>query len=151
MDVETRTHTALHVLKGAVQKVLGAELTNGVYVGGDSGRLSVQLERKPTDEEMSAVEAEANECMKNNLPVGIIEMDRSEADAKYGKVIYDAFPIPANVTRLKIANIEGWNTNACNKVHTATTGEVGRISIDHWRFREPKQTLEISFKVFQVE
>jgi alanyl-tRNA synthetase len=151
MDVETRTHTALHVLKGAVQKVLGAELTNGVYVGVDSGRLSVQFDRKPTDEEMARVEAEANGCVKRDLHIEIIEMDRSEADAKYGKVIYDAFPIPANVTRLKIANIEGWNTNACNKEHTATTGEVGRISIDHWRFREPKQTLEISFKVFQVE
>jgi len=151
MDVETRTHTALHVLKGAVQKVLGAELTNGVYVSGDSGRLSVQFGRKPTDEEVAQVEAEANGCVGKNLPVKITETDRKEAEAKYGNAIYDAFPIPAGVMRLTIADIEGWNVNACNREHTATTGEVGRIAIDHWRFREPKRTLEISFKIYQNE
>lgn len=145
--VETRAHTALHVLKGAVQKVLGAELTNGVYVSRDSGRLSVQFERKPTDEEMADVQAEANGCIGMNLPVEIIEMQRDDAEKKYGSMIYDAFPLPANVTQLKIANIEGWNINCCNKAHTQTTADVGNIRIDHWRFREAKRTLEISFKI----
>lgn len=145
---EVRTHTALHILKGAVQKVLGAELTTNVYVSGGSGRLSVQFNRKPTEEEIAKVETEANECVKRNEEVKMLEMERAEAEQKFGNVIYDAFPIPAHVTKLKIANIEGWNINCCNKEHTKRTGEVGIIKINHWRFRESKQELEISFKVY---
>lgn len=148
MSVETRTYTALHILKGAVQKVLGAELTTSVYVSGDSGRLSVQFGRKPTDEEVARIESEANECVKRNEEVSILEMDRAEAEQKFSNAIYDAFPVPAYVTKLKIVNIEGWNINCCNKEHTKTTGEVESIKIDHWRFRESKQMLEISFKVY---
>ena len=45
MSTEVRTHTALHVLKGAVVKVLGAEWTAGVAVDGSHGRLTVQFSR----------------------------------------------------------------------------------------------------------
>ncbi|HLQ03491.1 MAG TPA: alanyl-tRNA editing protein, partial [Nitrososphaerales archaeon] len=58
-DAETRTHSALHVLKGAAQKVLGTNLTTSVYVSGGRGRLTVQSVRKPTQEEMRRVEQEA--------------------------------------------------------------------------------------------
>lgn len=148
-DVEVRTHTALHILKGAVQKVLCAELTTGVYVSGESGRLSVQFNRKPTDEEIQRIENEANECVKRNEDVKILEMNRQEAEQKFGNAIYDAFPVPAHITKLKIAHIEGWNINCCNKEHTKTTGEIGKIKINHWRFRESKKTLEISFKIIE--
>ena len=37
LSVEVRTHTALHVVKGAVVKVLGAKWTAGVYVKGSHG------------------------------------------------------------------------------------------------------------------
>jgi alanyl-tRNA synthetase len=41
IPVEVRTHTALHVVKGAVVKVLGREAkwTASVYVNGNHGRL----------------------------------------------------------------------------------------------------------------
>jgi alanyl-tRNA synthetase len=146
-DVEVKTHTALHVLKGAVQKVLGAKLTTGVYVNGNDGRLTVQFNRKPTVEEISRIENEANACVKRNQEVNVFEMDRKEAELKFGDIIYDAFPVPSHITRLKIAHIEGWNINCCNKTHTRTTGEVGKIKIDDFRFRPAKGILEISFKV----
>ena len=50
--IEMRTHTALHVLKGAVQKVLDVKWTSGVFVEGNRGRLTVQFGRKPTDSEL---------------------------------------------------------------------------------------------------
>jgi len=56
MSVEARTHTALHVLKGAVVRVLGAEWTAGVSVDGSHGRLTVQFDRKPTEEELAEIE-----------------------------------------------------------------------------------------------
>ncbi|MDK2869043.1 MAG: alanyl-tRNA synthetase [Pyrococcus sp.] len=61
--IEVRTHTALHVLKGAVVKVLGkdAKWTAGVYVNGNHGRLTVKFNRKPTQEEIREIERLANE------------------------------------------------------------------------------------------
>ncbi len=57
---DLRTHSALHVLKGAVQRVLGTEWTASVFVSGERGRLTVQAERKPTGEELRRIEEEAN-------------------------------------------------------------------------------------------
>jgi len=65
----------------------------------------------------------------------------------FGDEMYDLFPIPKDVEILKIVVIEGWNVNACNKEHTKTTGEVGKIEIRKWRFRRAKELLEISFDV----
>jgi alanyl-tRNA synthetase len=148
MNTETRTHTALHVLKGAAQKVLNASLTTSVYVGGENGRLSIQFNRKPTDEEIVRIENEANNCIERNVEVKTLEMDRPEAEKRFGNIIYDNFSLPESITKLKILYIEDWNANCCIKEHTNTTGEVGKIKIDHWRFRESKQVLEISFKVY---
>src|SRR2546426_1433368 len=50
-DADLRTHSALHVLKGAVQRVLGTEWTASVFVSGERGRLTVQAGRKPTRSE----------------------------------------------------------------------------------------------------
>ncbi len=48
--IEVRTHTALHVVKGAVVRVLGEDAmwTAATYVSGRHGRLTVKFTRKPT-------------------------------------------------------------------------------------------------------
>ncbi len=147
MDIETKTHTALHIVKGAAQKVLGTDITTSVYANGPDGRLTVQCNRKPTDEEIKQIETESNNCITQNKEVKIIEMERTDAENKFGNVMYDAFPLPAHITKFKILQIENWNINCCNKGHTKTTAEVGKIEIDKTRFRDAKQLLEISFRV----
>jgi alanyl-tRNA synthetase len=142
-----RTHTALHVVKGAVRKVLGAKWTASTYVEGQHGRLTVQFERKPEDKEMEEVFLLANKKVEENSPVLVEELPREEAEKKYGDEMYDLFPVPPEVKVLKVVVIPDWNVNACNKPHTKTTGEVGRISLDHWRFRNSKKLLEISFNI----
>ncbi len=61
-DVEVRTHTALHVVKGAVVKVLGegAKWTASTYVKGNRGVPTVKFDRKPTPEEIAEIERLAN-------------------------------------------------------------------------------------------
>jgi alanyl-tRNA synthetase len=145
--IELRAHTALHVLKGAAAKVLGAKWTAGVYVEGIHGRLMVQFERKPSDEELAQVEQEANRKIRENVPVEELELDRAEAERRWGDAIYDLFPLPASLTRLRILHIPGWNVNTCKERHTKTTGEIGALKIVKTRYRPAKQILEISFEI----
>ncbi len=147
MPIEVRTHTALHVLKGAVAKVLDVKWTAGVSVDGNHGRLTVQSDNKPTDEEIARIEAEANAKIEEDAPIEIFEMDRAEAEKRWGDAIYDLFPLPASITRLSIFHLPGWNVNACDKEHTKTTGEIGSLRINKTRFRATKKLLEISFDV----
>ncbi|HIH72185.1 MAG: Uncharacterized protein XD43_0509 [Thermococcales archaeon 44_46] len=147
--MEVKTHTALHVLKGAVVKVLGegAKWTASVYVSGSHGRLTVKFNRKPSEEEIKEIEGRANEKIRENVPIKVYELPREEAERRFGEDMYDLFPIPEEVRTLKVVVIEGWNINACNKEHTKTTGEIGEIKIRKVRFRKAKELLEISFDV----
>lgn len=144
---EPRTHTALHVVKGSVQKVLGAKLTTSVYTSGNHGRLTVQFDRKPTDEEMARIEQAANQKVADGTEVLEFEMDRGEAEGHFGKEIYDQFPVPSEVTRLKIVRIPDWNINCCQERHVENTTLVGRIKLETPRFRNSKKELEVGFNL----
>ena len=142
---ELRTHSAVHVVKGAVQKVLGAKLTASVYVSGRHGRLTVQFDRKPTDQEVARVEQAANQKIAEGAEVLEFEMERQEAEGHFGDAIYDLFPVPSGVTILKIVRIPDWNINCCNQGHVDSTAEIGRVKLGKPRFRNAKRELEIEF------
>jgi alanyl-tRNA synthetase len=139
--------SALHVLKGAAQKVLGTDLTTGVFAEGGRGRLTVECAAKPSEGQMAEIERLANRKIEEDAPIERLDMDRNEAEAAFGKAIYDRFPVPASVRRLAIARIEGWNVNCCLGPHLATTGGIGRLSIVRWRHRLSRNELEISFEI----
>ena len=142
---ELRTHSAVHVVKGAVQKVLGAKWTASVYVSGSHGRLTVQYDRKPTDDELRMIEQAANDKVAEGAEVLEFEMERQEAEGHFGDAIYDLFPVPSEVTLLRIVRIPDWNVNCCNERHVESTAEVGRIRLGKPRFRNSKGELEIEF------
>ena len=144
-DAETRTHSALHVLKGAAQKVLGTNLTASVYVSRERGRLTVQAARKPTQEELRRVEQEANAAIGEGAEVLEFEMERDEAEKHFGEAIYDLFPVPKEVSLLRIVRIPDWNVNCCKEKHVENTSQIGEIKLEGTRFRNNKHVLEISF------
>ena len=144
-EESVRAHTAVHVLKGAVQSVLGAKWTASTYVSGGHGRLTVQFDRRPTDEEMERVERAANEKVAEGAEVVEFEMEKEEAENHFGKEIYDLFPVPEGVTRLKIVRIPDWNVNCCAEAHVGLTSEVGQIVVGPPRFRNSKKELELEF------
>lgn len=147
MSVEIRSHTGLHVIKGAIQKVLGAKWTTGVWVNGSHGRISVEFDRKPAQSEVDLIEQYANDKIREDVPVEVFHMHRRAAEERWGDIIYDMFPLPESITELSICVIDGWNVNACNKEHTSSTGEIGSLRIAQTRFRASKRLLEISFDI----
>jgi alanyl-tRNA synthetase len=144
---EIRTHSALHVVKGAEERVLGGRKTTSVYVSGRHGRLTVQFDRKPTDEEMARIEQAANRKLAEGAEVLEFEMEKEEAEGHFGDAIYDLFPLPPGATRLKIVRIPDWNINCCNERHVENTLQIGRIRLGKARFRNAKRELEIEFNV----
>ncbi len=142
---EVRTHSAVHVLKGAVQKELGAKWTASVFVEGAHGRLTVQFDRKPTDEEVARIEQAANAKIAEGAEVLEFEMEKEEAEGHFGDAIYDLFPVPSSVTRLKIVRIPEWNINCCIENHVENTLQVGKVRLSKPRFRNSKKELEIEF------
>jgi len=147
VSVEIRSHTGLHVIKGAIQKVLGAKWTTGVSVNGSHGRISVEFDRKPSQSEVDLIEQYANDKIREDVPVEVFHMRRGAAEERWGDIIYDKFPLPESITELSICVIDGWNVNACNKEHTSSTGEIGSLRIAKTRFRASKRLLEISFDI----
>jgi alanyl-tRNA synthetase len=146
---EARAHTAVHVLKGAVQSVLGAKWTASVFVSGGHGRLTVQFDRKPTDAEMARVEQAANAKVVEAVEVLEFEMEKEEAEGHFGDSIYDLFPVPSGVTRLRIVRIPDWNINCCMERHVENTLLVGRIRLGRPRFRSSKRELELEFDLVE--
>ncbi|MDE1853347.1 MAG: alanyl-tRNA editing protein [Thaumarchaeota archaeon] len=142
---EVRTHSAVHVIKGAVQKVIGAKWTASVYVSGRHGRLTVQFDRKPTDEEVARIEQAANGKVAEAAEVLEFEMERQEAEGHFGDAIYDLFPVPEGITLLRIVRIPDWNVNCCNESHVDNTSEIGKVRLGKPRFRNARRELEIEF------
>ena len=83
MKDEVRTHTALHIIKGAIVKVLGedAKWSTSANVNGLHGRIAVEFNRKPTDEEIASIERLANEKIEENAVIETHELSRKNAEA----------------------------------------------------------------------
>jgi len=144
-SVEVRAHSGLHVVKGAAERVLGAKKTASVYVSGRHGRLTVQFERRPTEDEMRGVEKAANEKIAEGAEVLEFEMEKAEADGHFGDAMYDLFPLPPGASRLHIVRIPEWNINCCNGRHVENTLQIGKIKLGKARYRNSKRELEIEF------
>jgi alanyl-tRNA synthetase len=147
MKPNPKVDSALHVLKGAAQKILNTTLTTSVYAEGNSGRLTVECEEKPTEQQIRGIEQLANNKIQENVPIEMFEMDRKEAESKYGNIIYDKFPVPAHIQKLSITEIRDWNINCCLGPHVKTTAEIGQIRILKHRARPNRKELEISFEL----
>ena len=149
MSIETRTHTALHIVKGAIVKVLGsdAKWSTSADVDGSHGRIAVEFNRKPTDQEIAEIQKKVDEKIEEDAEIEIHELSRRDAEARWGDWIYDKFPLPESIQQLSVFYLPDWNVNACNKKHTETTGQIGSIKITKTRYRNSKQVLEVSYEV----
>ena len=107
--------------------------------------MTLQYDRKPSDEEIRRVEKAANEKIAEGTEVLEFEMEKEEAEGHFGDDIYDLFPLPPGASRLRIVRIPDWNINCCNERHVENTLQIGRITFGKARYRNSKGELEIEF------
>jgi alanyl-tRNA synthetase len=149
MKPEVRAHTALHIIKGAIVKVLGedAKWSTSANVNGLHGRIAVEFNRKPTEDEIKEIEILANKKVEEDADIEILEMSRKKAEERWGDWIYDKWPLPEHIQQVKVFHLPDWNVNLCGYEHPKTTGSVGKIKIVKTRFRNSKQVLEVSYDI----
>ncbi|PSQ47323.1 alanine--tRNA ligase, partial [Halobacteriales archaeon SW_7_65_23] len=122
-----RHHTATHVVGDAARQVLGDHLRQaGAQKSEDSARLDVTHYQSVDREQVTEIEAVANELVMDNVPVTQEWVDRNEAEADYGFDIYQGGIPEGEQIRLIHA---GADTQACGGTHVSRTGDVGAIKL----------------------
>ena len=125
-EIETKYHTATHLLNAALKVVLGDHVhQKGSNITAERMRFDFSHDAKMTDEEKQRTEALVNEYISMAIPVEKIEMKKEEAIAmgaeamfidKYGDI----------VTVYKIGDI---SIELCGGPHVSNTSELGKFKL----------------------
>ena len=123
-----RHHSAVHLVGGAIRAVLGKHVWQ---VGADKtperGRLDFSHWESLSRETLDKIERIANEMVIQNRQVRFYELPRTEAERRFGFIIYQGGAAPGKF--LRIEAIEDFDTPACGGTHASQTGELGYIKI----------------------
>ncbi len=123
-----RAHTGTHILLGALIRVLGPHIWQaGAQKSTTISRLDVTHFKVPTREQVIAIENEANRIIKEGRKVRVHIMPRTLAEKKWSVKIYQGGVVPYE--KLRIVEIEDWDSEACGGLHCSSTSEVGALKI----------------------
>ncbi len=123
-----RMHSGTHLIAGSARKVLGPHIWQaGAQKGLDVSRLDLTHYKPFSQQELEKIEKTANDAIKNNIPVKAEFMDRTEAEGKYGFVLYQGGASPGK--RVRVVDVEGFDVEACGGTHVTNTGEIELIKI----------------------
>lgn len=125
-EIETKYHTATHMLHKALHMVLGEGATQkGSNITTERLRFDFSFDRKLTPEEIKKVEDTVNENIQKNLSVTRSEVTLEEAKNmgaiglfgdKYGE-------------RVSVYSVEGFSLELCGGPHVTHTGDMGVFKI----------------------
>jgi alanyl-tRNA synthetase len=142
-EIETKYHTATHLLHQALRDVLGNEVfQKGSNITAERLRFDFSFDRKPTTEELKKVEELLNEKIKEDLKVERKFMSVEEAyglnaiglfNDKYAKEvsIYCIGPDYKLDTDAKDQRERGryYSLEFCGGPHVEHTGVIGKIKV----------------------
>lgn len=125
-EMETKYHTATHLLNAALKKVLGEHVhQRGSNITAERMRFDFAHDAKMTDEEKKQAEDLVNEYIKMAIPVERLEMPKDEA-VKMGAECEFIERYPDIVTVYKIGDV---SLEICGGPHVANTSELGKFKI----------------------
>ena len=125
-EVETKYHTATHLLNAALKKVIGSSVHQlGSNITEERLRFDFPCDHKLTDEEKQRVEDLVNQWIDEGLPV--IKETMSKEDAiKSGAECMFIDKYPDEVTVYSIGDI---SKELCGGPHVKNTKEIGHFKI----------------------
>ena len=125
-EIETKYHTATHLLNAALKVVLGADThQRGSNITTERMRFDFNCDHKMTDEEKQKTEDLVNQWIKEDLPVTVEEMSKEEA-IKSGAECMFIEKYPDVVTVYSIGTV---SKELCGGPHVKHTGEIGTFKI----------------------
>ena len=125
-EIETKYHTATHLLNAALKQVLGSHVhQRGSNITHERMRFDFSHDSKMTPEEKQQTEDLVNEYIKMAIPVEKIEMPKEEA-IKMGAECEFIERYPDIVTVYKIGDV---STEICGGPHVSNTSELGKFKI----------------------
>ncbi len=134
-EMEIKYHTATHLLRQALEIVLGEKIMQkGSNITAERLRFDFNHDTKMTDEEKKKVEDLVNQKISENLPVNKVVMNREEAEKtgaahafgdKYGDEvsIYIIGPNPS------AGSGSPFSREFCGGPHVSNTSELGHFKI----------------------
>lgn len=123
-----RLHTATHIVNFCARNVLGNHVwQNGSNLKPEFGTLDITHYENLTLEEIAKIENMANEVIFENKEVEIEEIDRTQAERKYGYTIYQGGAIP--MKKIRIISVMDNDIEACGGIHMQSTAGIGLIKI----------------------
>ena len=125
-EVETKYHTATHLLNAALKVVVGEFVhQKGSNITSERMRFDFSCDHKLTDEEKLKVEELVNKWISEELPVTVEEMKKEDA-IKSGAECMFVERYPDIVTVYSIGNV---SKELCGGPHVSNTKELGRFKI----------------------
>jgi len=126
-EMETKYHTATHLLLAALRQILGADIfQKGSNITTERLRFDFNWPDKLTDEQLKAVEDLVNEKITAEIPVEMMELPKDEALKVVGLLSFDLFKYGDMV---RVYKIDDFSKEFCGGPHVANTGELGHFKI----------------------
>ena len=124
--METKYHTATHLLNAALRQVLGTHVhQRGSNITEERLRFDFSHPAKMTDEEKNAVEELVNKWIKENIPVEHMEMKKDDAIRKGAEAMF----IEKYGDIVSVYKIGDISLELCGGPHVNNTGELGTFKI----------------------
>ena len=125
-EMETKYHTATHLLNAALKQVLGSHVhQRGSNITAERMRFDFSHDAKMTDEEKQKTEDLVNKWIKEAIPVEHVEMKKEDA-IKMGAEAMFIEKYGDIVSVYKIGNV---SLELCGGPHVANTSELGHFKI----------------------
>ena len=134
-EMETKYHTATHMLHQALRTVLGDTVTQkGSNITPERLRFDFAYGEKMTDEQKKQVEDLINEKIQENLPVIREEVSIEEAKARGAMGLFtDKYGDKVSIYRIGEGKNKGdanlFSIEMCGGPHTEATGNMGTFKI----------------------
>lgn len=126
-EVETKYHTATHLLNAALKQVIGSDVhQKGSNITSERMRFDFSCDHKLTDEEKQKTEELVNNWIKQGLDVTVEEMSKEDA-IKSGAECMFIEKYPDIVTVYSIGDV---SKELCGGPHVKNTSEIGTFKIN---------------------